>query len=84
MAFACCPHCGHVVWELGAPVSYGARAGNCPECSWMTYWTASPLGEMALRRREELRGALTVKQRNSDRRGELSAGGASSPASTAP
>jgi hypothetical protein len=57
VAFASCPNCGHVLWQLRRAPDFGHPAGNCGECGWTTYWTATPLGEAALRRREELREA---------------------------
>jgi hypothetical protein len=57
MAFACCPNCGHVLWQLGRAPEYGHPAGACPDCNRTTYWKATPLGGTVVSGREELREA---------------------------
>jgi hypothetical protein len=63
MAFARCPRCEYVQWQLG--ISDRRPAGECPDCSREMHWTVTPLeprGRMIHQEREETHEAVGLRE----------------------
>jgi hypothetical protein len=63
MAFARCPNCEYVQWQLG--ITDERPAGECPECAWKMDWTLTPLeswDRTAFQERGDMREAAGVRE----------------------
>jgi ssDNA-binding Zn-finger/Zn-ribbon topoisomerase 1 len=63
MAFARCPNCEYVQWQLG--ITDKRPTGECPECGWEMHRTLTPVGSgerAAFQEREEIREAAGLRE----------------------